>query len=101
MPVIEECRALLQAAAPGQPTGTGLDRILERDYARLDLDSTTTVKFAYLYSGSLVVEGARALHERPAGITLALYPAYTLTQARALYSNPDRVEGLIGLRKRG
>lgn len=101
MPAIEECLALLQAGAPGQRTGTGFDRILQRDYARLDLDSTTTLKFAYLYSGSLVVEGARALNERPDGITLALYPSDTLTQARALYSNPDRVEGLIGLRERG
>lgn len=33
------------------------------------------------------------------GVTLALYPGDTLTQARALYADPDRVQGLLGLRE--
>jgi hypothetical protein len=96
---IEECQRLFEAAAPGNPSTTGWDRIIERDYARLDLAATRTVKFAYLYTGSLVLEGGKVRSEGADGVTLALYPGDTLTQARALYADPDRVQGLLGLRE--
>lgn len=101
MAPIEECQRLFEVAAPGNPTGIGWDRNLERDYARLDLAATRTVKFAYLYAGSFVVDGGKVRSEVGDGLTLALYPADTLTQARALYGDAERVRGLRGLRKLG
>ncbi len=57
--------------------------------ARGELDGAATVKYLYLFP----VNGAR--------LDLRLYPADTLSQARALYADPARVEGLLGLRSHG
>jgi hypothetical protein len=101
MTSIEECQRLLDAAAPGNPTSTGWDRILERDYARLDLAATRTVKFTYLYLGSFIVDGGKARSSLGDGLTLALYPADTLTQARELYGDAECIQGLLSLRQQG
>jgi hypothetical protein len=101
MGLSEEYQRLFEAAAPGNPTSGGSDRVLEREYARLDLAATRTVKFAYLYPESFIVDGGTAGSEVGDGLTLALYPADTLTQARALYADLERVQGLLGLRHQG
>jgi hypothetical protein len=101
MTTLGECLRLLEATAPGYPARAGWDRILERDYARLDLADTRTVKFAYLYTGCLIVDGGRFLVEAEDGVTLGLYPGDTLTQARALYGDAARVQRLLTLRESG
>jgi hypothetical protein len=101
MRTTEERERVLQLALPGTPTSIGWDRVLERDYARLDLAEARTVRFAYLYDGKLVVEGGKVRSQPGDGLTLALYPGDTLTQARVLYEDAARAEGLLDLRDGG
>jgi hypothetical protein len=58
-------------------------------HARGEIDAAATVKYVYLFPTS----GAR--------LDLHLYPADTLSQARALYADPARVEQLLELRNGG
>jgi hypothetical protein len=99
--VSEEFQRLFEAAAPGNPIRAGWDHVLGGDHARLDLAATQTVKFASLYAGRLTIGGGRVLSEAGDGVTLALYPGDTLTQARRLYEDGERVRGLLGLREAG
>lgn len=47
------------------------------------------------------MDGGKVRSEVGDGLTLALYIADTLTQARALYADGERVQGLLGLREHG
>lgn len=84
----EKCVELLNAAMPQ------LAVIQHSDpwhgvHARGELDTAAVVKYVYFFPTS----GAR--------LDLHLYPADTLSQARALYADPARVERLLTLRNDG
>jgi hypothetical protein len=86
--VAEKCVELLSAAVPR------LAVIRHSDpwhgvHARGELDATATVKYIYL----LPATGAR--------VGLHLYPADTLTQARALYGEQARLKRLLDMRSNG
>ncbi len=83
----ERTLGLLSAAGPGFATVRAFDR-WHGDHARADLRGRT-VQYAYVFQ---TLEPQVALH---------LYPADTLTQARALYTKPHPVERLLALRERG
>jgi HNH endonuclease len=88
--LVAECERLFEAAAPGNPTTTDRNPVNHRERARLTLaGKIATVKYAYLYL------------EPSDGLTLRLYPADTLDQARHLYTSPACVGGLLSLRNSG
>lgn len=62
---------------------------LEESVPFVELPGTATVKTAYLH-----------MNDEEDAVWLTLYPADTLGQARALYSNEAAAEGLLALRER-
>jgi hypothetical protein len=81
----DRCVELVTAAAPGLPITERRDP-WHGVHARADLPDAQSVRFAYLFPSS----GAH--------LSLALYPADTLGQARVFYSDPLRVDGVLALR---
>ena len=81
----DRCLELLSAAAPGLPVTERRDP-WHGAHARAELPKARSVRVAYLFPGS----GAR--------LSLALYPADTLEQARVLYADPLRVQRVLELR---
>jgi hypothetical protein len=78
---------LLRQAVPGGQVDVVSERFGVR--ARLELEDTVTVKFAYLDI------------DLPGEMPLRLYPGDTLEQARLLYADRDRCDRFLGLRERG
>jgi hypothetical protein len=96
--LVRRASELLSAVAPGQPVkivpGRLVGRSATRDVvvperARLELIGARTVKYARLEP------------DTDRGLALHLNPGDTLTQARHLYREPARVDGLLNLRARG
>jgi hypothetical protein len=87
---LDERLAWLRRAAPALAV-QAVDEALvgHSGRARLALERTTAVKYAYLDAP-----------ER-AGLPLRLYPADTLGQARVFYASPARVQRTLALRGRG
>lgn len=88
---LDRCRRALALAAPSADTGTRTTqggRLRGGEWPRLDLIGTRSVQYAYLLPSEESAE-------------LRIFPGDTLTQARELYSDPARVESLLGLRSRG
>lgn len=88
VPLLERFTAALAQAVPGASVDIAHERG-SGSRARLELTGATTVKFAYV-DESL-----------PGEVPLWLYPADTLEQARQLYADPGRCQGLLALRDRG
>lgn len=85
---IENCLELIHLAAPGLRARMAVDK-WHGEHARVDLEGAKAVRVVYLYWG-------------PGGqLELHLYPGDTLEQAQALYREPRRMEGLLGLRDGG
>jgi len=84
---VDECIRILGLSAPGLTVARDNDRVLGY-CARAAFRSTRTVKYAYLLQQS-------------ASLELRLYPGDTLTEARVLYQDPARVDGLLRLRDEG
>jgi hypothetical protein len=84
---LERRLALLERAVSGGEI-EGVNDQGGQDRARLSLQGTKTVKFAYLDSPDA------------GGLPLHLYPGDTLEQARVLFSSPSRVQSTLALRGR-
>jgi hypothetical protein len=90
--VTERCRQALALAAPRAEVGvfpTQGGRIESGDWARLTLSKTTSVQFAYL----------NPLDQKQ--VVLRVFPGDTLTQARTLYTDASRIDGLLKLKRQG
>jgi hypothetical protein len=90
--VTERCRQVLALAAPRAEVGvfpTQGGWIESGDWARLTLLKTTSLQFAYL----------NPLDSEQ--VVLRVFPGDTLTQARTLYANTTRIDGLLKLRRQG
>lgn len=81
----DRCLEILSAAAPRLPVTERRDP-WHGAHARADLPKARSVRVAYLFPAS----GAR--------LSLALYPADTLEQARIFYADPLRVQRVLELR---
>lgn len=84
---VDECIRILGLAAPQLAVARDHDRVFGY-CARAAFRMTRTVKYAYLL-------------QQAASLELRLYPGDTLSQARVLYQDPARVDGLLGLRDEG
>jgi hypothetical protein len=84
---VERYAVLLRQAAPGCQVDVVSERFGVR--ARLELEDTVTVKYAYLDL------------DLPGEVPLRLYPGDTLEQARFLYADRDRCDRFLALRERG
>jgi hypothetical protein len=90
--VTERCRQALALAAPSAEVGvfpTQGGRIESGNWARLTLSKTTSVQFAYL----------NPLDQKQ--VVLRVFPGDTLTQARTLYADASRIDGLLNLKRQG
>jgi hypothetical protein len=86
----ERCRQALSLAAPSSEVGvfaTQGGRIESGEWARLTLQKTTSVQFAYL--SPLDSEQ----------VVLRVFPGDTLTQARTLYADASRIDALRKLKR--
>jgi hypothetical protein len=90
--VTERCRQALALAAPSAAVGvfpTHGGRIESGDWARLTLQKTNSVQFAYL----------NPLDSKQ--VVLRVFPGDTLTQARTLYADASRIDALRKLKQQG
>jgi hypothetical protein len=88
----ERCRQALSLAAPSSEVGvfpTQGGRIESGEWARLTLQKTTSVQFAYLCP----------LDSKQ--VVLRVFPGDTLTQARTLYADASRIDALRKLKQHG
>ena len=86
----ERCRQALALAAPRAEVGvfpTQGGRIDSGTWARLTLLKTTSVQYAYL----------NPLDSKQ--VALRVFPGDTLTQARALYADASRIDGVLKLKR--
>jgi hypothetical protein len=79
---------LLERAVPGGEI-VAIDDQGSQDRARLAFRGTSAVRFAYLDSADAD------------GLTLRMYPADTLEQARVFFTSPARVQRTLALREHG